>query len=290
MPAVCGAVSGPAGAIWPYKFVTSVFDRLCTTYGNRFSIETYTAVSAIQTATDDGQHPYMCTTNRGIVRSRHVVHATNGHVAHLLPRMRGKIAPLRGQMTVQEYQGAPLANLGNERSWLLRYGKAYDYMTQNPKTGLFFLGGGIFQGDAYGVSDTGNPNDSEQNFLSRSHLTGVLPRLFTAGSEGDAYAILKSSWTGVMGYSCDGRPWVGKLPYSISGRNVKLDASQYGEWIAAGFCGAGMVFCWRSGRALAAMIRGENPDWLPEALLPTEKRFHSGSASDIAGLFFEMMV
>jgi glycine/D-amino acid oxidase-like deaminating enzyme len=164
-------------------------------------------------------------------------------------------------------------------------------MTQSPKTGLFFLGGGVLQGDAQGFSDVGNPNDDEQNFLSRCHLTGVLPRLFTAGSSDNGYSILKSSWTGVMGYSCDGRPWVGRLPLMISGRSVKAkgEALGCGEWIAAGFCGAGMVSCWRSGQALAAMICGETPGWFPEVMLPTEKRFQSCDASDFAGFFFAMM-
>jgi glycine/D-amino acid oxidase-like deaminating enzyme len=181
--------------------------------------------------------------------------------------------------------------LGNERSWFLRYSKSFDYMTQNPKTGYFFLGGGVLQGDAHGVSDVGNPNDREHNFLSRCHLTGVLPRLFTAGSSDDGHSILKSSWTGTMGYSCDGRPWVGRLPSRISGRSVKVKygTRECGEWIAAGFCGSGMVYCWMSGQALAAMMGGKTPGWFPEALLPTEKRFQSCDVSDLAGFFFEMM-
>jgi hypothetical protein len=37
------------------------------------------------------------------------------------------------------------------------------------------------------------------------------------------------------------------------------------------------------------MIAGETPGWFPEALLPTEERFKSGDASDLAGVFFSMM-
>lgn len=169
-------------------------------------------------------------------------------------------------------------------------------MTQNAEAGLFFLGGVTFQGGNGGLDDVGNPADDEQTFLARCHLTGLLPRLLARDAECEktpaedlGIAVLKSSWTGIMGFSCDGRPWVGKLSEGLSGRrpNVVQGASA-GEWVAAGFCGSGMVYCWGSGRAVSAMIRSENIDWFPRTLLPTEARFQRSGPKDVATYFFEL--
>lgn len=290
MPHIFGAVTGSARAIWPYRFITSVFENLVTRYPDRISIETNTPVLGIETTKYESEYPYLAKTLRGIIQCKNIVHATNGHVAHLVPRLRGKIFPIRGQMTVQTLSGenAP-PNLGSERSWLLRYSKGYDYLTQNPATGDYFLGGGALQG---GLEDLGNPSDEEQSFLALCHLSGGLPRMFDAGSGQSALSsTLKASWTGILGFSCDGRPWVGKLPVKISERHPRFPKGAVGgEWIAAGFCGSGMVYCWKSGRAVASMILGHDTDWLPESLLVTEMRFQSSDAKDMAAYWLDLTV
>lgn len=300
MPDVYGAITGPAGAMWPYRFVTNIFDRLLTQHSHRISIETYTPVLDIETSRTPNNFPYRVITPRGTIEARHIVHATNGHVAHLLPRMRGKIFPLRGQMTVQRMPDATVPALGNERSWIVRHGKGFDYMTQNGVSGEYFLGGGTFQGGNAGLDDIGNPSDAEENFLSRCHLRGVLASLFEPGvgngshspneEDGPGGPKLQHSWSGIMGFSSDGLPWIGKLPASISGRQP-IDGKQartYGEWIAAGFCGSGMVYCWLSGKALASMITNKEADWLPKDFLPTAERHRRASPESTAVQFVTM--
>jgi glycine/D-amino acid oxidase-like deaminating enzyme len=300
MQGVYGAITGPAGAIWPYRFVTNIFYHLLTQYRHRINIETCTPVLSIEMNEVPSEFPYSVTTSRGTIAARHIVHATNGHVAHLLPRMRGRIFPLRGQMTVQRMDDATVPNLGNERSWILRHGKGFDYMTQNGVSKEFFLGGGIFQGGNGGLDDIGNPADDEENFLSRCHLRGIMAALFEPDSSGGRISSkredglgqpkLQSSWTGTMGFSSDGLPWVGKLPSSISERRPrgKDQAPDCGEWIAAGFCGSGMVYCWLSGKALASMIMNNRTDWFPKDLLPTAERYRRASPEGIAVQFATM--
>jgi glycine/D-amino acid oxidase-like deaminating enzyme len=202
--------------------------------------------------------------------------------------MRGKIFPLRGQMTVQASERSK-SNLGSERSFLLTHGKGFDYMTRNVRTGDFFLGGGVFQGGNGGLDDIGNSADDEQNFLAICHLSGVLSRITRPSEDKDGPSddamppTMKSSWTGIIALSCDGKPWVGELPTGISGRELKSKQSlSSGEWIAAGYSGSGMVYCWRSGQAIAAMIRGQEVgDWFPKCLLPTTNRFNSVGPEEI---------
>ena len=257
----------------------------------RISIETNTPVVGVSTTNQASDHPYIVQTPRGPICAKHVVHATNGHVAHLLPRLKGKVFPIRGQMTVQSLKGekAP-ANLGNERSWLLRHGKGYDYMTQSPSTGDYFLGGGAMQGGNGGHDAVGNPADDEQDFTALCHLRGLLPMMFEANSDEQRLtSIARSSWTGTLGFSCDGRPWVGKIPSRICERYAKFsNGVNGGEWIAAGYCGSGMVYCWKSGKALASMILGNSVDWFPESLLITEDRYNSSSVRDMANYWLEI--
>ena len=193
-------------------------------------------------------------------------------------------------MTVQTLAGEHVpANLGRERSWLLRYSKGYDYLTQNPKTGDYFLGGGALQG---GLEDIGNAADDEQSFLALCHLSGALPRMFgPAGGSGALSSTLKASWTGTLGFSCDGRPWVGKLPESLSERQPRFaEGVRGGEWIAAGYCGSGMVYCWKSGQGIASMILGHDMSWFPESLLVTEQRFRSSDARDMAAYWLDLTI
>lgn len=98
-----------------------------------------------------------------------------------------------------------------------------------------------------------------------SHLQHVLPRFF--GQNRNSPWRLVSSWSGIMGFSADGLPLVGRLPSALTGRKGE------GEWIAAAFNGYGMANCLMSGEALASMMMGEPvSDWLPEAYGLGEKR------------------
>lgn len=290
MPHVSGVITGPSGAIWPYRFVTSVFENLLSKFPDRIQIETNTPIKSLTTANSPTKYPYLVRTPRGTIQCSNVVHATNGHVAHLVPRLRGKIFPIRGQMTVQSLTGAEKpANMGSERSWLPRYSKGYDYLTQNPVTGDYFLGGGALQG---GLEDIGNPSDEEQSFLALCHLSGALSRMFGAASGSSALSsTVKASWTGTLGFSCDGRPWVGGLPAEITERHPRFEnGGGGGEYIAAGYCGSGMVYCWKSGRAVADMILRRDTRWFPESLLATESRYRSSDARDMAAYWLDLTI
>ena len=117
--------------------------------------------------------------------------------------------------------------------------------------GVVFLGGGLVQGAEAGVVDLDSVDDTSLNKPALKHLCSVLPNRFKAG-EG---ARLKQAWTGIMGFTADGLPLVGRIPQELSNTKVPEGASGQ-EWIAAGFSGYGMVNCWQSGRAVADMFSG----------------------------------
>ena len=281
LPNSTGAIVGPAGAIWPYRLVGNVFDQLFKTHGDRFVIETSTPVLSI-TYNDPSttNHTYTLSTPRGSITAGQIIHCTNGHAGHLLPGLRnGALFPLRGNMSVQT-RGHSFPNVGASRSWSFHHHPRLDastgdvspglyYMTQNAETGDIFIGG-----ENESLPQLLTSDDSRLGPHSSTNLTGILPQLF-----GDSYGWtderVKCLWSGIMGFTADGMPLVGRVPKSVSGR-----PRSNGEWIAAGFNGYGMVNTWLCGEAVVDMMMSA-PDgevskavaeWFPEAYLVTEER------------------
>jgi len=224
------------------------------------SLETNTPVTAVE-RTPSTTHPYQVQTSRGSIAAKHVIHSTNGYVAHLLPALRGAVWPLRGQMTAQSMP-PEFPRVGASRSWSAIYAKGFDYITQSPgDDGSLYFGGGFGQGGLENEEDIGNSDDSQLSIHPLRHLEAAPAKVF-AHAEG---AKVEKKWTGVMGFTGDYMPLVDRLSTDISGRE-DCDPKVGGEWIAAGFNGYGMVHSWLSGKALANMLAGREAeilDWFP---------------------------
>lgn len=157
--------------------------------------------------------------------------------------------------------------LGDCRSWILHYDIGYDYVTQSPSSsGDIYLGGGLWKALIAGQvsveeADIGNVRDDLQNQVALDIIEASVEERLQHGNGTQTL----DKWTGVMGFTMDNCPIVGKVPYHISER--PLASNQQGrEWIAAGFSGNGMVNCWLTGKAIADMLlKGEESvkDWFP---------------------------
>jgi glycine/D-amino acid oxidase-like deaminating enzyme len=227
--------------------------------------------------------------------------------------MRAKIAPARGTMSAQR-PGTSLTptTQDGQRSFVFYPGGfGYDYLTQLP-TGeheLMFGGGWAAALDG-ALENIGLADDSAVSVSGASHLAGALPEYFGSDAwgrekapvkeEGGRWASgrTKARWSGILGISADGLPWVGRMPQKVTGRREpptgsaplrkatkgKDGASESrvcptaapGEWISAGYTGEGMVQAWMSGKAVAHMLLGEENEvvsWFPEVLRMTEERW-----------------
>lgn len=244
--------------------MTALVRRLQELYPDRFHLATNAPAEQILTSNNaDDQYPFQVTTPRGIVHAKHVVHCTEGHQAHLLPSFRGVIFPLRGQMSAQR----PCNNFphqGSDRSWIIYYEEGYDYLTQLPisgpaSDGEMMLGGGLLPTTRHCLNEIGVATDDCLNVRISAHLKGALEVIF--GEEDQDIPLehtVKAMWTGIMGFSSDGFPWVGKLPPSLTNRQFELqDSKNAGEWVTSGFSGEGMVLAWLCGKALAQMVHSE---------------------------------
>ncbi|KAL3496406.1 putative FAD dependent oxidoreductase [Aspergillus germanicus] len=280
-----GIVAGPAGAIWPYRFVTGILAHLKEEFPQDLVIEANTPVTAIEenSVSDKSSLRYLVQTPRGPIRARHVIHCTNAHASHLVPGLRGRIYPIRGQMSAQQ-PGNKFPFHGTEHSWIFNYERGFDYLTQLPAdTGnKMMLGGGYAQGEQGGLADIGISTDSELSLYADIHLSGALSAVFGRNNWGAVSGPnIESMWTGNMGFSADGLPWVGRLPASLAGRE-QGDGTGGSEWISAAFSGEGMVHAWLCGKAVGTMLLLEENnlaesesadlDWLPPQTLVTEER------------------
>ncbi|PIL30769.1 hypothetical protein GSI_06937 [Ganoderma sinense ZZ0214-1] len=294
---VVGCISNAGGAMHPYRFVTSLLAILLNRHAGNFHIFAHTPCTAVtvpaSTSTSASSPAlYAVHTPRGTLLAPHVVHATNGWAAHLLPPLLTKLAPARGGMSAQRPGSGPglrAATQAGGRSFVFyRPGGGYDYLTQLPREDedeLMFGGGWATACDdaQHGLPEIGIADDSAVNHVGQSYLAGALPRYFGMrnwgrdavprdddyeGGEGGeglwGMGRTKAQWSGILGISADMLPWVGRLPEKVSGRaqprpelvreKKSVHTAAPGEWIAAGYSGEGMVHAWMSGKALASMV------------------------------------
>ena len=284
--------------MWPYKFVTGVLAKLQEEFPLDFCVETYTPVTKIQVS---GQG-YIVETTRGNVRARHVIHCTNAHISHLVPGLRGRIYPVRGQMSAQT-PGEKFPSQGSQHSWVFNYERGFDYLTQLPDSPnsncQMMFGGGFAQSEGRGIADLGVPTDSSLSLYMDIHLSGALSAIFGHKTWGKlAGPSVQAMWTGSMGFSSDGLPWVGMLPSSLTGRErrnptktekLSEESRPGAEWVSAAFSGEGMVQAWLCGKALGVMLlsrdgkldpsQSADISWLPEQMVVTAERIRSSLPS-----------
>ncbi len=260
---VCGAVGYFAGSISAYRFAVGVL-RLCLARG--LNLQTHTAALGLERRPDG--NGWEVQTERGSIAAARVVLATNGYTASLVPRFQGSIVPVRGQIAMLR-PGIRMPRGGLEATYSFVYDKGYEYMVPRPPgstcEGDIVIGGGVAHARDGGAGAYGTTDDTRLDESISAYLREATPRYF-GDSWGDDHpdGRVRTEWTGIMGYTPDGRPFVGEMP------------DEPGLWVACGFVGHGMVYSWECARALVEMMDGRDGDelaaWFPGALRLTRGR------------------
>ncbi|KAK6358633.1 hypothetical protein TWF730_007956 [Orbilia blumenaviensis] len=259
VPSAVGAITiKDAAKLWPYKLVAHILKDLINSQS--LNLQTSTPVLAISTLNDGAPIPlHRVHTPRGALTAPIVIHATNAFASHLVPAMRDVIYPVRAQMSAltppKSLIASPLTHtyglVDGERS------KA-EYLVQeevgaNGTGGAFLLGGGrkYAKNQGVGITDDNHIDSDVGNYLRSSVGKYFDDECGYPAAEKDKMCDAQYMWSGIMGFSADERPWVGKVP------------ATEGQYILAGFEGHGMAYTTGSAKALVEILRHRYPV-LPE--------------------------
>lgn len=277
-PEPVGAVSYAAGSISGYKFGVGVL-RLALKKG--LNLQTNTPVVSLSQCSD-GSGRWEVGTPRGQIIADKVVLATNGYSAHLWKAFQGAIVPLRGQVTVHR-PGTNMPGDGLPTTYSFIYENGYEYMIPRPPgtkhAGDIVIGGGLVKAPEEGLMEYGTTDDTTINEDISAYLHDTTARCFGRNwGEDHPDGRVRREWTGIMGYSPDGFPFVGEMPGSR------------GLWASCSFQGHGMVLCWMCARAMVEMMRGDDDlgTWFPREFVIEERlrrrfrgRLHTSAAAPV---------
>lgn len=215
-------------------------------------------------------------TPRGNVKARYVIHATNAYASHLLPQYAGPsgIVPTRAQCvsvlpSKSPSEGEPLWQMG----FSLNHG--FEYLQQRPNRSTdgavqpCILGGGRWAAvdREWGVADDTKINPDVSAVL-RPMLSDLFPHNFSKEDP------VELEWTGIIGHSKSGDPFVGPVVASAPASNGAADASSPsssstdvvpGQYIVAGYSGHGMTRAYSCAEVVVDMIVADRAgeEWIP---------------------------
>jgi glycine/D-amino acid oxidase-like deaminating enzyme len=264
-----GAFEYLAGRLNAYRFTTGMLKE-CVKRGLQLCTNTpaHKIIPLYNHREEDGT-AYKVSTPHNTIHTRSVILATNGYTPCLLPLLQGAIVPLRGQITAQvPGTNCKLPNpLPTTYSFIYRSG--YEYMVPRPPPEgeqHIIIGGGLGRQPEAGASEYGTVDDTSINASISRYLNGSLVGYFGSENWGktpeDGSTRILHEWTGIMGTTADGRPFVGEVP------GLK------GVWISAGFNGHGMVLAAKCASALVQMVKSPTGiiDWFPQSFILAEQR------------------
>ncbi|KAF2717697.1 FAD dependent oxidoreductase [Polychaeton citri CBS 116435] len=263
-PGALGAFTYFAGSISAYAFAIGM---LKVSLEQGLNLQTNTPAHSIERKGD----LWEVKTSRGMVSSPNVILATNGYTAHLLKSMQGVIVPLHGQVVAQR-PGSRLPNGGSlDYTYSFIYENGYEYMITRPPgsrhEGDMVIGGGLGKLPNDGESQYGNTDDTALSSTITFYLRDCTADYFGDNwGEDHPHGRVRKEWSGIMGASADGLPYVGSVPDSP------------GLWMSACFNGHGMVWCLKSAEALVATLVGDRAEqividrWFPRSARLTKER------------------
>ncbi|KAK8036366.1 hypothetical protein PG991_001503 [Apiospora marii] len=224
MKGALGAIVHPAGQVWAYKFVHAIL-RIVLARGN-LNVQAHTPVVRVSEKDADGW--IHVRTERGEVRTRAVVHATNAWASHLRPEYSNLVLPEKGTLAAIKAPAGFIKHTGAQH-W---DATVNNYHLQLPAPHNAIILGGARQYLVHRPSDCVLRGDDDQPMPGVDEFFRSWPSSdVQAWPESDAATKLEEqggSWTGIETTSADGFPFVGAAP------------QHPGQWITAGFAGHGM--------------------------------------------------
>ncbi|KIX09787.1 uncharacterized protein Z518_00868 [Rhinocladiella mackenziei CBS 650.93] len=259
--AVGAFVQNIAASLSPYKLVVWTWkDMLSRFPPSRLNLQAETAVTELSRSGDE----WLLYTSRGTVHAKHVVLTTNAYTSHLLPQFASLISPVQAQMSALVLpKTSPFAKRLIPKSYgFMGVGSQdrvmSDYLVQNPilpdsdgkrSGGHLMFGGGRHHvpGHGVGVSDDDFVDPHAELYLrSLSERLDLISPMTESAPEPQSQKKplleIVASWTGIIGSSADGHPWVGAVP------------DMPGLFLCGGYTGHGMTNAPLCSRHIARLV------------------------------------
>ncbi|KAH8743758.1 FAD dependent oxidoreductase [Diaporthe sp. PMI_573] len=258
-----------SGTVFPRKLVAEILHNAKKRVPG-LTIHSHNPAKSVTRHETASGPSYLVTTDRGTIRSRAVVHATNAYVSQLIPSLAGQAGVLGCKAECiavvpnvpNACSGAPTGlrgGLGFEEFW--------HYLIQRPDNGPFIYGwAGIEQVGEYDDSvaipleASGKPPGCD---LMTEFLEKGFPHSFR---DIDLGRDVSHRWTGIQGFTNTGASLVGRW-----------SKESPGEFISVGHNGEGMGRCFAcatvmTDRLLHYLDGNEDdkwaaPEWFPKSFL-----------------------
>ena len=184
-----GCFSFTAAHLWPYKFIVHL---LATTVAKGLNLQTHTPVTHVSSAPDSSGY-YVVTTPRGTIKSKKIVHASNGFTASILPEYSQAIVPCRGiccRIVTPDLKKAPYLN----NSYTVRAGPGpCEYLISRVDGSIIVGGAKVAMSEDKSVW-YGNTDDSTLIEPAQDFFDGYMQRTFVGWEDSGAY--VDHIWTG----------------------------------------------------------------------------------------------
>ncbi|KAK2690714.1 hypothetical protein QWA68_010471 [Fusarium oxysporum] len=228
-----GAFKYTTGHLWPYKLIHHMFAEVLE--HKNLNLQTNTPVTSVS-ASPEADGSWSVTTSRGVIKARKIIMATNAYTAALLPEYHEKIIPYRAICSRIIAPNPPLLS----DSYAIRFSPTdFDYLIPRPD-GSIIVGGARSAYFTHTEDWYGSVNDSKVIERAKDYFEGYMQRHFRGWEHSGAHT--EQVWTGIMGYSADGLPRIGRVP----GRK--------NMFIMGGFTGHGMPQVFLAAKGISRMV------------------------------------
>ena len=251
LPNLLGAVTYPAHTLNPHQLVCQMLEL---SLEKGLNLQTNTPAFAVAPS-QEGNAKWEVQTDRGTVRAKQVVLATNAYTNALHSGLAntGFLMSSRSQVTAIRPKSTDLSDRPGKTAGVNDRGSGDYFMIRAPRLSG---AGDVLYGGGRGISKTremGITDDSVVNPDIAAYLKRSVPEVFGKETWGEKSEDVRD-WSGITCYTPDTFPMVGEIP------------GEEGLWASIGMNGHGMAMAYRSAEALVTMMTtGKEPEWFPRS-------------------------
>ncbi|KAF2185472.1 DAO-domain-containing protein [Zopfia rhizophila CBS 207.26] len=243
----------PASTLQPWKLTAHIMRSALSKFPKRASLQTYTTARSVTYPNSSSSQKCIVHTDRGDISCNTVVHATNGYSAAIEPSLKCLITPTphmcNKMIPPRTWCGSKA--IQNSYGVLLPDGALFSINPRCTADGVVMFGGsnpGQRELDEW--IEKHPERCADDSFARVESVTKCMMQFVEKEFEGWKNGRFGPgegfdySWSGIIGRSVDGVPFVGEIP------------GKPGQWICAGHHGHGMARIFTAAPGLVKLMNG----------------------------------